>query len=287
MNYIKTLTHFYNRIQYDPEIAPSQIALYLALFQCWNKHRFENPIHIIRDEVMRLSKITSKSTYHRSMNILHNNGYIIYEPSYNPYMGSKVYFQDLSKPISKGNITEPKKNKLINNVIEKPIKQSSSNFNNAINTAESTPYETPIEPIYKHINNKLENINSLCKQAQIPNLIFEKNEKKNITKNQSAVKTEIVQKEKNSAKKEKGKNPSLQEVINYFHEKENTSLEAEKFFYYFESNGWLVGGKTKMKNWKAAANNWMINASQYTTHSKFTSQKPLDTSINKRYDEPL
>ncbi|WP_313636433.1 hypothetical protein [Empedobacter sp.] len=38
---------------------------------------------------------------------------------------------------------------------------------------------------------------------------------------------------------------------------------------------------------KAAANNWMINASQYTTHSKFTTQKPLDTSINKRYDEPL
>jgi hypothetical protein len=29
-------------------------------------------------------------------------------------------------------------------------------------------------------------------------------------------------------------------------------IEAEKFFNYFESNGWFVSGKTKMKDWQSA-----------------------------------
>lgn len=287
MNYIKHLNNFYNKIQIDPEIAPCQIALYLALFQCWNKQRFENPIHIIRDEVMRLSKITSKSTYHRSMKILHNNQYIIYIPSYNPYIGSQIYFKDLTLELKNNNTTQPKKNKAINTVIDTPLEQTSPKKNKPINKVIDTPINTPIEPIYKHINNKQENINSLCKQAQIPFLIFDKNFKNNIVKNQSAGKAEMLQKEKSSAKKEKGTNPTLDQVKEFFQDKDNTSIEAEKFFYYFESNGWLVGGKTKMKNWKAAANNWMINATVFSKNQNNGLQKKLDTSLNKKYDEPL
>ena len=280
MNYIKQLNSFHEKIQNDPQIAPCQIALYIALYQCWNKQRFADSMTIIRDEIMRLSKITSKSTYHRSMKLLHNNGYIIYEPSYNSFIGSKVQIIDLTNSSKKQKNTKLKNGQAIGT----PMKRGSSRND----TAMETPMSTAIKPLYKHINNKtINNNNCLYGQAEI----FMKKNKKIQSKNEvnevGFVKVEMPQKEKSSAKKEKGKNPSLQEVINYFHEKENTSLEAEKFFYYFESNGWLVGGKTKMKNWKAAANNWMINASQYTTHSKFTTQKPLDTSINKRYDEPL
>ena len=284
MNYIKTLNHFYNRIQYDSEIAPCQIALYLALFQCWNKHRFENPIYIVRDEVMRLSKITSKSTYHRSMNILHKNGYIIYEPSYNPYIGSKIHFIDLSKTNKKVKNTLPKKNKAINDVVVNPIIQTTTKNEQVIDT----PIDTPIEPIYKHINSKhINHKQSLCKQAQIPSLIFEKKEDIKMIKNQSDSKKEIPQKEKSSAKKEKGTIPTFDEVIEFFLVRYNNKLEGEKFFYYFESNGWLVGGKTKMKNWKAAANNWMINSGRYDNSNSIGAYKPLDTSKNKRYDEPL
>ena len=39
-------------------------------------------------------------------------------------------------------------------------------------------------------------------------------------------------------------------------------IEAEKFYNYYESNGWRVG-KNPMKNWKAAANNWITNTKQY------------------------
>jgi len=51
--------------------------------------------------------------------------------------------------------------------------------------------------------------------------------------------------------------PSVQELNSYFLEKgiKNT-LEAEKMFNYYESNGWQVG-RNKMKDWKAAARNWI------------------------------
>ena len=42
-------------------------------------------------------------------------------------------------------------------------------------------------------------------------------------------------------------------------------LEANKFFNYYESNGWKVG-KNSMKNWKAATVNWMKN--NYSTPAK-------------------
>lgn len=49
--------------------------------------------------------------------------------------------------------------------------------------------------------------------------------------------------------------PTLLECKDYFKEL-LIPLEAEKFFDHFESNGWRVGGKAPMKNWKAAARNW-------------------------------
>jgi len=275
MNYIKHLNNFYNKIQIDKEIAPSQIAMYLALFQCWNKQRFENPIYIIRDEIMRLSKITSKSTYHRSMRILHENGYIIYEPSYNPYMGSRIYFQDLSNGFN----TKPIKNKAINKSTNhtKPIN------NNVIDNPMINPMTTPVEPLYKHVNNKRENNKlSLCRERKISEIIFDKNNSKKF----NLLVIDNLQKEKSSAKKEKGSIPTLDEVLVFFNEKKGSEIEAEKFFNYFESNGWLVGGKTKMKKWKAAAANWVINSNQSNLKLHNT-QKPLDTSKNKRYDEPL
>ncbi len=39
---------------------------------------------------------------------------------------------------------------------------------------------------------------------------------------------------------------------------------AQKFFNYYESNGWKVG-RNKMQNWKAAARNWLLNAKDFQT----------------------
>ncbi|CAB4152749.1 Protein of unknown function DUF1376 [uncultured Caudovirales phage] len=55
------------------------------------------------------------------------------------------------------------------------------------------------------------------------------------------------------------------EALEYFNIRlgeEQGKTEAQKFFNYYESNGWKVG-KNPMKNWKAAANNWITNSNTY------------------------
>ena len=104
MNYIKHLTGFFDRIIQDRNLNPTHISLYVALFQFWNVNRFRNPISITRDEVMRISKISSKATYHKCMRELNDKGYVKYEPSFNPYKGSMVILFDFSeylKPVQK------------------------------------------------------------------------------------------------------------------------------------------------------------------------------------------
>lgn len=55
--------------------------------------------------------------------------------------------------------------------------------------------------------------------------------------------------------------PTPEELVAHFELKQSNSVEAEKFFNYYESNGWKVG-KNPMKKWKAAAANWMKNNTQ-------------------------
>jgi hypothetical protein len=82
-------------------------------------------------------------------------------------------------------------------------------------------------------------------------------------------------------------NPTIQEVHTYFREQSYPDLEASKFFNYFTSIGWLVGGKTPMADWQSAARNWMINAPKFTTNERTDRTKSLDTSAGKDYSEPL
>ena len=50
--------------------------------------------------------------------------------------------------------------------------------------------------------------------------------------------------------------PDMVELIFEFESKGSTKAEAERFYNFYESNGWRVG-KNKMKKWKAAAANWI------------------------------
>jgi hypothetical protein len=49
---------------------------------------------------------------------------------------------------------------------------------------------------------------------------------------------------------------STQEVVTYFLEKGSNKKEGERFYYYYESQGWRVG-KNPMKDWKMAASGWI------------------------------
>ena len=76
-------------------------------------------------------------------------------------------------------------------------------------------------------------------------------------------------------------------LIAFFKEKKATETEAEKFYNHFQSNGWLVGGKSKMKDWKAAARNWLLNANKFKPIASPLQPNHLHTKTNKNYGEPL
>ena len=86
--------------------------------------------------------------------------------------------------------------------------------------------------------------------------------------------------------------PEIVSVRNYFREQNSSEIEADKFYNYFQSNGWKVGGKAPMKDWQAAARNWMLNAPAFVKPQKqiasvLPSPGQLNTTASKNYAEPL
>ena len=75
--------------------------------------------------------------------------------------------------------------------------------------------------------------------------------------------------------------PSIVELKTYMTEIGMTDV-SEKWFDYYESNGWLVG-KNKMKNWKAAVRTWKNNnLSNNTTTPQIIHRKVFNL---QEYDE--
>ncbi|MFZ4671247.1 MAG: transcriptional regulator [Flavobacterium sp.] len=277
MNYIKHLTGFFEKVAIDKTLNPTHVSLYIALFQFWNCNRFKNPISINRDEVMRISKISSKATYHKCLKNLHSLGYINYEPSYNPFKGSHVILFNFSedlKPLSKSE-RKPNNEPLFEQVNEQALNKSC--------TSSETGTEQALVPSINYINNT-----NILNDKNVSNL--EKQAKKFEEINNSILKNEIEdEKEKKLREKKKEfDNPTFEEVSKYFQEQSFPEQEAQKFYNYFKSVGWLVGGKSPMVDWQAAAQNWMINAPKFISNAEQSNRaKQLNTTTDKDYSEPL
>jgi len=87
---------------------------------------------------------------------------------------------------------------------------------------------------------------------------------------------------------DKCKPADLQEVMAYASEIELGKTDAEAFFDHYTSNGWRVGGKSPMRNWKAALRNWQRNAIKFAPAVKTASTRtpvipapPLLTSAER------
>ena len=275
MNYIKHLTGFFEKVVLDKALNPTHVSLYMALFQFWNCNRFKNPISINRDEVMRISKISSKATYHKCLKNLHSLGYINYEPSYNPFKGSHVILFNFSedlKPLPKSE-RKPKNEPLNELVSEQALNKPC--------TSSETGTEQAVVPSINYINNT-----NILNDKNVSNL--EKLTKNFEEINNLDLKNENSKEEKSSAKKEEKLQPSIEEVKTYFQENNFPEQEAQKFYNYFKSVGWLVGGKTPMVDWQAAAQNWMINAPKFISNAEQPNRaKQLNTTTDKDYSEPL
>ena len=90
MDALSQLSDFISRAASDERLKPTHISLYVALCHAWITNRFQQCYNVSRSELMRLSHIQSKSTYHKAISELVNMGYISYHPSYHPRKGSKV-----------------------------------------------------------------------------------------------------------------------------------------------------------------------------------------------------
>ena len=288
MNYIKHLTGFFDRVAKDKLLNPTHVSLYMSLFQFWNCNRFRNPISISRDEIMRISKISSKATYHKCLKALHSQGYIKYEPSYNPFKGSHVFlfnFSDDLKPLPKNASSNFKP------VIEQVVKKSCTSDE----TSSEQVNEQVLVPYINNTNNTndLNNSNGLNLDEQSKKIEENGNDEFVIP---SAVEVTLSEKEKKLREKKKDEfivtssafeKPTIENVKIYFQENNFPELEAQKFFNYFSSIGWLVGGKTPMVDWQAAAQNWILNAPKFITNAEPNRPKRLNTTTEKDYSEPL
>jgi hypothetical protein len=73
--------------------------------------------------------------------------------------------------------------------------------------------------------------------------------------------------EKEKPSKPRFVKPSLDECKAYA-QQANLQMNVDCFFDHFESNGWKVGGKAAMKDWKAAMRNWARNDFRNSQNSK-------------------
>lgn len=182
MNYIRHLTAFFERVSADERLNPTHVSLYISLFQYWNINRFNNPISITRDEVMRISKICAKATYHKCIKDLHNYGYVVYKPSFNPFRGSLVHLMDFEpkeKAIQKST-TKQTKNQT---ATEQPVNSNPTKIETGIEQALVPSINKPNITNDKNIvNGKAQNENEIDLKILKPisKNISEKEEKEKI-----------------------------------------------------------------------------------------------------------
>jgi hypothetical protein len=249
-------------------------------------------------------------------------GYINYEPSYNPFKGSHVILFNFSedlKPTPKSE-RKPKNEPVFELVDEQALNKSY--------TSSGTSTEQAVVPSINYINNtniankkNVANGNEQAKKIEEINNADFKNETedempfafadtdKNQTESGRQKEKKLREKKKSvldsptaieKNKYGRGKEffvtssvvekPTIDEIKNYFQQNNFPELEAQKFFNYFSSVGWLVGGKTPMVDWQAAAQNWIINSINFNHNTDTTPSnraKHLNTTTDKNYSEPL
>ena len=284
-NFILHLLLLKEAFIYDHRLTPWHVSLYYALFFEWNKNGFNNPFAIFRSSMMSQSKIGSANTYSKCIKELQEFGYIEYFPSHNPYKGSLVNMYTFDTTTGATINTS------------KYIKNDTTS-----NTSIDTSLIPPLRPFNKE--NKTKEILKLNKtivggKSELKFAQAKTGNKNNLFSQDDFQSAEILQTKtpkprkvaKPPVKDHITSPPPIDEIKSYFLEKESTSLEAEKFFNHFESNGWLVGGKTKMKNWQAAARNWILNGlkfKQETQQARFrNSNDHLHVNQDKDYSIPL
>lgn len=94
MKEYEQLLAFYEAIEDSAQISAYHICLYITLVRLRSSRDWQNPITIYRNMVLHDARMGRK-TFNKCMRDLIKLGYLKYEPSNNPAIGSKVYFNKL------------------------------------------------------------------------------------------------------------------------------------------------------------------------------------------------
>ena len=78
--------------------------------------------------------------------------------------------------------------------------------------------------------------------------------------------------------------PTLEEVHHYMIERGQPALvEAEKYIDFYTSKGWLVG-KSPMKSWKSAVNNWLRSKYGQSKSHQSSRKSPTARELLTNFD---
>lgn len=215
-------------VRYDKELRPNEKLLYGEITAlcgasgyCWGTNQYFADLYGVSDRMVR-----------EWISHLKERGYVdimmIYKEGTKEVLERRIYIV----PISSVSAEDPPE----------------ENFRTSGKKVPETPgkkFPTPEEKKFRENNTRV-NITSM-------------NNKENIIKEKSESETDSVPESDARKKKPKEKfvKPTVEEIMSYCKERNNT-VDPVHFFDYYESNGWKVG-KNTMKNWKAAVRTWERN----------------------------
>jgi hypothetical protein len=117
-----------------------------------------------------------------------------------------------------------------------------------------------------------------CNAASVTDALPEKRREENI---EAATASAVHAPAKAKTPTPRFEAPTIEDV-QYYAEGANITIDAERFVDHYTSNGWRVGGKTAMKDWRAAVRNWAKN--NITTGSQANGRYERKSAAQTRED---
>lgn len=133
-----------------------------------------------------------------------------------------------------------------------------------------------IEMIETSKNQYSSNIVAIVKNTKAPTKALDKALQKHSTKHSQS--TVSIDKQETNNKKQ-FVTPSIEEIKEYCGERKN-DVDANRFFNFYESKGWMVG-KSKMKDWKAAVRTWEKDSIESPKQPKSSDQELYENVMRK------
>jgi hypothetical protein len=94
---VKAVMDFMGRVRTDGRLGPAHISVYMAVVYVWVEQGANGPAKVTGKELGALAKISGQTPLYRRLRELHDFGYIVYQPSFNPADRSRVFLTLMEK----------------------------------------------------------------------------------------------------------------------------------------------------------------------------------------------